>query len=126
MITPKAFPFRIALCAVFLLLACAGLRAQRFPFPQHFSYVPGVIKPNNVSQSSMDNTVSNFWFTWKSRYLKTASTGGYYVYYNYERPTNQAATVSEAHGYGMVLSAYMAGADPQARTYVDGLYRYYT
>ncbi len=74
----------------------------------------------------MDNTVSNFWFTWKGRYLKPASTGGYYVYYNYENPSQQAATVSEAHGYGMVLSAYMAGADPLSRTYVDGLYQYYT
>ena len=100
--------------------------AQTFPFPQHAIYAPGVVKPNGVTQASMDNTVSNFWYTWKGRYLRTAGTGGYYVYYNYENPIDEAATVSEAHGYGMVLSAYMAGADPQARTYVDGLFRYYT
>jgi hypothetical protein len=111
-------------CAAIVLTF--SLHGQTFPFPQHAVYAPGVIKPSNVTQASMDNTVSNFWYTWKGRYLKAASTGGYYVYYNYENPTALEATVSEAHGYGMVLAAYMAGADPQARTYVDGLYGYYT
>src|SRR6266404_189168 len=117
---------RIAFSFAAVMLVGSPTHAQQFPFPQHAGYAAGTIKPSNATQASMDNTVSNFWYSWKGRYLKTASTGGYYVYYNYEDPSNQAATVSEAHGYGMVLSAYMAGADPQARTYVDGLYRYYT
>jgi endo-1,4-beta-D-glucanase Y len=34
-------------------------------------------------------------------------------------------TVSEAHGYGMMLAALMAGHDPQARTVFDGMYAYF-
>jgi endo-1,4-beta-D-glucanase Y/regulation of enolase protein 1 (concanavalin A-like superfamily) len=101
--------------------------AQNFPFPQHFPYAAGTVKPSSVTQSSMDSTVTSFWSTWKSRYLKPTGTGGrYYVNYNLEgQGTTGAATVSEAHGYGMVLVAYMAGADASAKTYFDGLYNYY-
>jgi len=75
----------------------------------------------------MDGTVTNFWGAWAQRYLRATGTGGqYYVYYNLEGEGDAgAATVSEAHGYGMVLAAYMAGADPKAKTYFDGLYAYY-
>jgi endo-1,4-beta-D-glucanase Y len=34
-------------------------------------------------------------------------------------------TVSEAHGYGMVLMALMAGHDPQAQTIFDGMFAYF-
>lgn len=34
-------------------------------------------------------------------------------------------TVSEAHGYGMLIMAYMADYDPEAKDYFDGMYRYY-
>lgn len=101
--------------------------AQNFPFPHHTTYAAGTTKPNNVTQSSMDNTVTNFWALWSNRYLKTTGIGGqYYVAYNLEgQGDTNASTVSEAHGYGMVLSAYLAGADPKAKTYFDGLYAYY-
>jgi len=107
------------------LLACAS--AQNLPFPQHVTYAAGTAKPDNVTQAAMDSTVTNFWSQWAKRYLKTTGKGGqYYVAYNIEGEGDPgAATVSEAHGYGMVLSAYMAGADPLAKTYYDGLYAYY-
>src|SRR5437868_426366 len=113
---------RLAVLSVLLLAAITRMPAQTFPFPQHVTYAAG-IKPTNVTQSSMDSTVASFWNTWKGRYLKTASTGGYYVAYNIEGQGEAgAATVSEAHGYGMVLVAYMAGSDTNAKLYFDGLY----
>lgn len=105
----------------------ARLSAQNMPFPTHTTYAAGTVKPNNVTQAAMDSAVTNFWGQWAYRYLKSTGAGGqYYVYYNLEGQGDPgAATVSEAHGYGMVLAAYMAGADPNAKTYFDGLYAYY-
>ncbi|MDQ7862203.1 glycosyl hydrolase family 8 [Peribacillus frigoritolerans] len=40
----------------------------------------------------------------------------------YAEPKN-AVTVSEAHGYGMMITAIMAGS--QDKQYFDGLYRFY-
>ena len=51
----------------------------------------------------------------------------YYVFYNYEGgadPSN-AICVSEAQGYGMMITAIMAGYDLNAKLYFDGLYNYY-
>src|SRR4051812_45122374 len=103
-----------------LVLLIISASAQNFPFPQHATLLHGV-KPSNVSQTSMDNTVSNFWSTYKGRYIKSASTGGYYIAYNLEgQGDTGASTVSEAHGYGMVLCAYMGD-----KTHFDGMYTYY-
>ncbi|MCG7407226.1 glycosyl hydrolase family 8 [Paenibacillus sp. ACRRX] len=90
------------------------------PFPQHTSYTSGSIKPNHVTQSAMDNTVKSKWNSWKSKYLKPAGTGKYYVKYN-----SKGETVSEAHGYGMLLTVIMAGHEANAQGYFDGLYQYY-
>lgn len=90
------------------------------PFPQHAAYVAGSIRPSNVSQSTMDSTVQSKWNAWKAAFLKPAGTGKYYVKYN-----AAGETVSEAHGYGMLLTAIMAGYDANAKTYFDGLYNYY-
>ena len=108
--------------AVYAVGVALQASAQNFPFPQHVSYAAG-IQPNNVSQSSMDNTVSNYWNTYKSRYIKSAggSPTRYYIAYNIEgQGDSGAATVSEAHGYGMVLCAYMGD-----KTHFDGMYRFY-
>ena len=99
-----------------------GAFAQNFPFPQHVNYTAGIL-PNNVSQSSMDSTVSSYWSTYSSRYIKSAggSPTRYYIAYNLEgQGDTGASTVSEAHGYGMVLCAYMAD-----KTHFDGMYRFY-
>jgi len=113
--------------AIILASFLFRLSAQNMPFPSHTTYATGTTKPNSVTQSSMDSTVTNLWTQWAHRYLKTTGIGSqYYVYYNLEGQGDAgASTVSEAHGYGMVLSAYMAGADPLAKTYFDGLYAYY-
>ncbi|SMG18922.1 glycosyl hydrolase family 8 [Paenibacillus aquistagni] len=94
--------------------------APQKPFPQHSVYANGVIKPSHVTQAIMDQAVQAKWNAWKSAYLKQAGAGKYIVEYN-----DQGETVSEAHGYGMVLAVIMAGYDTNAKAYYDGMYQYY-
>ena len=74
---------------------------------------------------------ASFYETWKDKYLTQDSyiTGDaqYYVWYSGESYTSYpvAVTVSEAHGYGMLITACMAGHDPEAKEIFDGLYLYY-
>src|SRR5581483_5861742 len=107
-------------------LACTwqGVNAQApaFPFPQHVVYTTGSIKPNNQTQVQLDNEVINFYNAWKPVYLKAGCTAGeYYIEYI----NGNEICVSEGQGYGMVIVAYMAGYDPNAKTYYDGLYQWY-
>ena len=96
------------------------------PFPQHVVYSPGSIKPNHRSQSQLDDDVRAFYDYWKSRYLVYAGTNdqGEPMYRVSYGDTNPDRTVSEGQGYGMVITAIMAGYDPQAQDYLDGLWRY--
>ncbi|MEK4851725.1 glycosyl hydrolase family 8 [Paenibacillus sp. FSL H7-0756] len=107
--------------AMFILPAGSVFAAVNKPFPQHTTYTSGTIKPNNVTQTVMDNAVKTKWDAWKGTYLKPAGTGKYYVKYN-----SAGETVSEAHGYGMLFTVLMAGYDTNAQTYYNGLYNYYT
>lgn len=110
----------LSVCTVALMLPAGMSFAANKPFPQHTTYTSGSIKPNNVSQSTMDDAVRTKWDSWKASFLKPAGTGKYYVKYN-----SKGETVSEAHGYGMLFTVLMAGYDSNAQTYFDGLYRYY-
>ncbi|WP_314589028.1 glycosyl hydrolase family 8 [Paenibacillus terrigena] len=97
-------------------------------FPQHTSYAGGSIKPNHVTQAEMDKTVAKLYDEWKAKYLKQNpyDPSQYYVWYSdgdwFE---DNEITVSEAHGYGMLITALMAGHDPKAQHYFDSLYRYF-
>lgn len=99
------------------------------PFPQHTTYKAGSIKPNIVSQAQLDQTVQQFYNEWRTRYLRQPANqpNQYYVFYNLEggsTPAN-AVSVSEGHGYGMMATVFMAGYDPKAKDYFDGLYHFY-
>jgi endo-1,4-beta-D-glucanase Y len=48
-----------------------------------------------------------------------------YVFYNDAGDNGDAITVSEAHGYGMVLTALMAGHDADAHAEFDALFAYF-
>ncbi len=105
--------------------ATPGPPPQR-PFPQRVTYSPGSIKPNHRSQSQLDDDVRAFYDYWKSRYLVEAGTAAdgkpmYRVSYGSSDPNR---TVSEGQGYGMILTALMAGYDPQAQVEFDGLWRF--
>ncbi|MFF2018765.1 glycosyl hydrolase family 8 [Paenibacillus sp. NPDC058177] len=97
-------------------------------YPQHTSYVAGSIKPNHLTQAELDATVGRLYNEWKAKYLKQNpyDPDQYYVWYSdgdwFEE---NEITVSEAHGYGMLITALLAGHDPEAKKYFDGLYRYF-
>lgn len=94
------------------------------PFPQHINYTKGTIKPNNVLQKELDNHVSTFYQQWKKRYIKAdAGEGLYYV--SVEGTVERNVCVSEGQGYGMIIVAIMAGADPSAHKIYDGLFHFY-
>ncbi|WP_282935269.1 glycosyl hydrolase family 8 [Paenibacillus sp. RC67] len=107
----------------------ASAAGELKPFPQHTTYYTGTIKPNNVTQTQLDNDVKRIYDEWKARYLKQnpKATDQYYVFYNLEGEADPATAVSssEGHGYGMLATVLMAGYDTNAKTYYDGLYKFY-
>jgi endo-1,4-beta-D-glucanase Y len=93
------------------------------PFPQHVQYAAGTIKPSHISQTAMDDAVTGFYTQWKTRYIKTIP-GKPESYIWFENKGGKQC-VSEGQGYGMVITALMAGFDPSAENTFDNLYRYY-
>ena len=96
------------------------------------------VSPNMKSAKSSDTvTVSeetmNYYDQWKSKFMLqdnyVKDETQYYVWYGEEKynggNSSVAVTVSEAHGYGMLIFASMADYDTQAKEYFDGMYNYY-
>jgi endo-1,4-beta-D-glucanase Y len=105
------------------VMGCDGEGGAAQPFGSHqHQYAAGSILPNHRSQSELDNAVREVYGAWKDRYLKGGCGSSRYYVATYH---DQALTVSEAHGYGMMISAYLAGHDPQAKEIFDGMYRYF-
>lgn len=105
-----------------------GTGAPVMAFPQHAFYTKGTIKPSHITQEQMDRTVARLYDEWKAKYLKfnPYNPEEYYVWYSDgDWFTDNEITVSEAHGYGMMLLALMAGHDPEAKVCFDGMYRYF-
>lgn len=84
--------------------------------------------PDTLSKESI-----NFYNYWKKKYLAQdlyiTGEKQYYVFYGEqtyaEAGYEVAVTVSEAHGYGMLIAAAMAEYDNEAKEIFDGMYRYY-
>jgi endo-1,4-beta-D-glucanase Y len=99
--------------------------AANRPFPQNLTY-PGTIKPDNVSQADMNNAVKNYYDYWKKTYVRQSNGvtpgGGYYVFMKGTGGSGSEITTSEAHGYGMIIFALIAGYDNQAKQYFDGMF----
>ncbi|HRI64019.1 MAG TPA: glycosyl hydrolase family 8 [Polyangium sp.] len=94
------------------------------PFASHpLAYPQGSILPSNGSQAELDKATSDFYDTWKSKYLIAGC--GMDRYYIETKTESGNLTVSEGHGYGMMLTAIMAGYDPDAQKEFDGLYWYF-
>lgn len=90
------------------------------------------IAVKNKTDSLTKETI-DFYEYWKEKYLvRNPYNDGksqYYVFYG-EQTYEQAGyavevTVSEAHGYGMLIAASMADYDDQSKEIFDGMYRYY-
>ncbi len=98
-------------------------KSPYLPFPQHCTYKGTFIRPDHKTTMQIDNDVRDYYDQWKATYLKPSSVRGYYV--AFETPCTDKKTVSEAHGYGMMITALMAGHDIEARSLFDGLVNFY-
>ncbi|MEO8602360.1 MAG: glycosyl hydrolase family 8 [bacterium] len=115
---------RLAAASAAAFLACGGAAAaQNHPFGSHpVPYAAGAITPSHVGQSAQDAAVRAFYDAWKPRYLRQTCGAANFVVEAKVGGGN--LTVSEAHGYGMLLAVLMAGYDPDARTIFDGMVAY--
>lgn len=91
------------------------------PFGSHrFPYAAGTLKPSG-SQSALDQAVIKTYNAWKSAFVRKNCGNGWYEVIS---PDADHPYVAEAQGYGMVVTATMAGADPEAKTVFDGMVKY--
>jgi len=97
------------------------------PFPQHVRYAAGTLRPSHRTQAQQDDDVRAAYARWKASYLAQAGTegDGHPRYRVKLEVAAGAATVSEGQGYGMMIVAYMAGHDGDARTVFDGLWEFF-
>lgn len=135
--------------ALALLLTCAGpLWAQSFPFPRsadpRFAYAASQ-KPAG-GQEKLDRAVIDYYEAWRAKFLVTMTHAQVpeiaegkeqaFVNTNAGEKVKRAElyrSVSEGHGYGMLIAALMAGhpqrpataaADREQRDF-DALYRFF-
>lgn len=83
---------------------------------------------NLYSQKSLNLKLLSFYTDWKKRYLRFVE-GSFplkeYLYYALDQPTyNNAVTVSEAMGYGLVIFSLMSKFDPTAKEHFNNLYHF--
>ncbi|NEW09766.1 chemotaxis protein [Paenibacillus sp. SYP-B3998] len=105
----------------------AEAAGEQKPFPQQVNYT-GITKPNHVTQTQLNSDVASYYNSWKSSYLKndlSSLPGGYYIKGNITGGADGYKPLgsSEGQGYGMVITALMAGYDTNAKTIYDGLFK---
>jgi endoglucanase len=98
------------------------------PFPQHAAYAAGAIHPASLSAADLDRETAAFYDVWKRKRVVAAKTTGelYIAFEGADKKSDRdVISVSEGHGYGMIVTALMAGHDPKAHDQFDGLFRFY-
>ncbi|MGW1173685.1 glycosyl hydrolase family 8 [Kitasatospora sp. NPDC002543] len=101
--------------------AATAAAVPKVPFGSHaFPYAAGTLRPGGA-QSAIDQQVIDKYNAWKSAFLKKNCGNGWY---QVRSPDADHPYVAEGQGYGMVITALMAGADPDAKTAFDGLVKY--
>ncbi|WP_338496229.1 glycosyl hydrolase family 8 [Streptomyces sp. SJL17-4] len=91
------------------------------PFGSHsIPYASGMLKPSG-SQATLDQKVIDYYNNWKSAFVRQNCGNGWYQVIS---PDADHPYVAEAQGYGMVIAATMAGADPDAKKIFDGLVKW--
>ncbi|ROQ36151.1 glycosyl hydrolase family 8 [Streptomyces sp. PanSC19] len=91
------------------------------PFGSHLKpYAAGVLKPSGT-QSALDQKVVDYYNRWKAAFVRQNCGNGWYQIIS---PDADHPYVAEAQGYGMVVTATMAGADPDAKKIFDGLVKW--
>ena len=83
-------------------------------------YAAGVLRPSG-STSTLDAAVVDYYQRWKSAFVRQNCGNGWYQVIS---PDADHPYVAEAQGYGMVVVATMAGADPDAKKIFDGLVKW--
>jgi len=106
--------------AILTLSASSPAKSKaQHPFPFHVNYAKS-ISPSAYSQKELDRNLYRYYQQWKKNYLVKET-----IYYRIASDKNdKSRTVSEGQGYGMMIIAYFAGADPDAKEIFDGLYAY--
>ena len=91
------------------------------PISAQKNYRVPYLKPHSFSDAELTQHMIEFYWQWKEHYLKKSRNGRqYYVFVDKGKKT-----VSEAIGYGMLISVFMAPYDSLTRKYFDGLYAWY-
>ncbi|WP_086828692.1 glycosyl hydrolase family 8 [Streptomyces sp. NRRL B-24572] len=91
------------------------------PFGSHLKpYAAGILKPTGT-QSALDQKVVDYYNRWKAAFVRQNCGNGWYQIIS---PDADHPYVAEAQGYGMVVTATMAGADPDAKKIFDGLVKW--
>lgn len=91
------------------------------PFGSHtIPYAAGMLRPSGV-QSAVDAKVVDYYQRWKTAFVRQNCGNGWYQVIS---PDADHPYVAEAQGYGMVIAATMAGADPDAKKIFDGLVKW--
>ncbi|MFI6481697.1 glycosyl hydrolase family 8 [Nonomuraea sp. NPDC050663] len=91
------------------------------PFGSHSRpYASGMLRPSG-SQASLDAQVVDYYKRWKAAFVRQNCGNGWYQVIS---PDADHPYVAEAQGYGMVIAATMAGADPDAKKIFDGLVKW--
>ncbi|MGG6894786.1 MULTISPECIES: glycosyl hydrolase family 8 [Rhizobium] len=90
------------------------------------------IRPTGFTQQQLDQSLVDFYKKWRSTYLvQDCGSGRYYVGVTADGKSvgggtaKSTITVSEAHGYGMLISVLMADFDPAAHAVFDGMVHYF-
>ena len=115
---------------MFLAISGGALGAEPAarPFPQHAAYAAGAIHPASFSAADLDRETAAYYDTWKQKRIVPAkATGELYVAFEGadKKSDRDVISVSEGHGYGMIITVLMAGYDPKAHDQFDGLFRFY-
>lgn len=110
---------RVVMAAALLWGVCgwADASAPTHPFPSHTHY-PDAISPSGYSQRQLDLNLYNYYLQWKKTYV--VQEGKRFRIAMDKK--DKTRTTSESQGYGMLITAYFAGADKEAHAIFDGLY----
>jgi hypothetical protein len=125
-------PALVSFIFIFLWQSSACAQNANKPFPQHTVYTKGCIKPSNYTQAEMDSATARFYHQWKKHYITDVpDKNECYVFCNADgnwRGGNKSAhsvSLSEGHGYGMMITAMMGGYDQEAQSIFDRLLAYF-
>ena len=119
------------LAAALLLTSCTMQEASSVQSDVTFSVSEGSDMTDTTAKTQLSEDSVRFYKYWKERYVrrdKYTDEPQYYVLYSTEEFSGDdpvPVTVSEAHGYGMLITVSAAYADCEAKALFDGMYRFY-